>query len=83
VYDMGPEIRKRLNNPADAGWNNPIFLQIIRDILGDEWREVQQAPFGKAFTKDEAFIGNGAFYSNKVYWTQDENKLKGIIYRNR
>ena len=31
-------------------------------------------------TRDEAIVSNSGIYTNKIYWTQEENKLKGIKY---
>lgn len=80
--DLSREIRNHLENMKDWDWKSPIFKQTMLKLLGEGWvlREGYNCWF---CTRDEAIVSNGGIYTNKIYWTQEENKLKGIRYNNK
>ncbi len=83
-HQLSLEISKRLENRKDSGWGNPQFQKAFLELLGEGWVHYRVLIGGKirpnVFTRDDEVIGNGVFHSSKVYWTKNENKLKGITY---
>lgn len=81
---LGLEIRKRLENQEAVAWGNSQYQKVFHELIGEGWVPCRILIGGSirkdVFTRDDEVIGNGAFHSNKVYWTKDENKLKGITY---
>ncbi|GEM_PF-2451338 len=84
--NINNEINKHVWDREDRDWNKPAFLETFHNLLGKDWimsRGYMNAPQTTVFTKDEAIAGNGTLYSNKVYWTENENKLKGTTYQSK
>ena len=63
--DICLEVKKHLS-PSDFGWRNPVMQAKVKELFG---KRAQNFNFE-----------NQSFYSNEVYWTEKENKLKGITY---
>lgn len=75
--ELYSEIRKRLPNFIDWRPGSPAYQRVMLELLGNgtEWNQASSKR-GNALTRDGVFIGNGLFYSDKVYWTASENKIK-------
>lgn len=65
---VAKEVKIHLENSQDWNWNSPVFQSVLADLL----------PIGEGM-----FWSSQCLWSNVVYWTQDENKLKKIKYRKR
>ncbi len=80
--DLSREICNRLENIKDRDWRSPIFKQTMLELLGEGW--VLREGYGSwSCTCDEAVVSNIGIYTNKIYWTQEENKLKDFNYKNK
>lgn len=66
--DMSTEIRKRLQDPKDFDERCPIYQQTKKELFKHQ--------------DDHDFLF-GSLISKTCYWTQEENKLKGITYKSR
>jgi hypothetical protein len=65
AHEIGMEVRKYLSL-NDCGWKNPLFQATVKELLG---KRAQGFRFEL-----------GCFYNRESYWTDKENKLKGITY---
>lgn len=82
---VGQEVGKQLKDLQDKDWKSPVFQKTLHELLGKEWTLKKSVYIynhsSDIFTHDEAIVGNGIFFSNKVYWTEKENRLKGTTYK--
>jgi hypothetical protein len=74
-------------DPKDRDNNSPVLKAKMKELFNPEAKE-QKMLFGArgicdALVYDEAILISGCLFSNKVYWTEKENKLKGITYNSR
>lgn len=63
---IGQEIKPLLQNPKDWDWKSAVFLEHFQAMLP------KRAGF---------YIAHQMICLSTPYWTQDENRLKGIQYR--
>ncbi len=81
--DLSSEARKQLTNLKQFDWKNSEFQKGLLALLGEGW-QVSNRDLDTYFTNyDGAIIKNGLFHSEKVYWNQYVNALKGISYTNK
>ncbi len=85
LMELTREIKNHLENIKDWDWKSPEFRKVMHKLLGKEWT-LYESPHDNnnwSFGNDEAVIANGKFHTYKVYWTLDQNKLKGITYQKK
>ena len=80
--NMGPEIVKHLTISEDNSWRSEKFQNTLIKLLGGEgW--VNKYNELNTISCKEMVLMNAVLQSYKVYWTQQENRLKGITYQHK
>ncbi|MBS0286744.1 MAG: hypothetical protein JSR17_05570 [Proteobacteria bacterium] len=66
---VGQAIRPYLIAEGNFNAQSPAYLKLVKELFADK--------------QEGAYYHEGMLLMRECYWTQDENKLKGITYRSR